>query len=60
MPAAVAAAEPHVDSDRVALAIQDRERRHDLVARAIGAVERGARMRLAGAPLITAPQETRQ
>ena len=42
----VASAEPHVDSGRDA-ALDARARRHDLIARAIGAVEHAAGLRLA-------------
>ena len=45
-----AAAEPHVDSGRIALVAQARARRHDLIAGAVGAVEHATTLRLAGAP----------
>jgi hypothetical protein len=42
--------EPHVDSDSVSQSIEARERRHQLLARAMGAVEQATEIRLAGAP----------
>jgi len=49
-PTLLAAQEPHVDSGSVSRAVDARARRHELLARAMGAVEHAANLRLAGAP----------
>src|ERR1700759_5104503 len=46
----VATREPHVDSDSVSRTVDARVRHHDLLARAVGAMEHASELRLAGAP----------